>query len=154
MQSNYIANFPHAELSSQDESSKITLCAYSYEFPQVTSGWDADWLKVYFHLCIPGFQIEMDEPMLDVASLKKFADELQALSELRCNAAELFPIEPYILLNLSLSRQKKVIVDGTVCNMSRQNDAKLKFSFMTDLTYIDAFAKGLQEILEKFPPRK
>ena len=146
----YFANFPCAELCSQDGTSRLRLCSYGYEFPDTTRGSDADWHRNYIALSLPGFRVEINEACLEGRLLTFVVNDLRAFSALRQTRVDFKPTEPYFGLSFSLAPMKKVMVEGYV-QYPVGIGAKLNFAFETDLTYLDKFIEGLQAILAHFP---
>ncbi len=151
-QQDYFSRFPFAEIRSQDRKSRLKLCSYGYGYPEEKTGSDADWHRNYLTLTLPGFRAEIDEVILDGRGLAVLLGELREFSRLQRDKIEFEALEPYFGLSFQFNPIKNVIVSGYV-QYPVGYGPKLSFEFETDLTYVDKFTEGIQEILKEFPPR-
>jgi hypothetical protein len=151
-QQDYFSRFPFAELRSQDGRSHLKLCSYGYGYPEEKTGNDADWHRNYLILTLPGFRAEIDEVILDGRGLAVLLGELREFSRVQGGTIEFETLEPYLGLSFQFEPTKNVIVSGYV-QYPVGHGPKLSFEFGTDLTYVDKFTEGIQEILKEFPPR-
>lgn len=148
----YFDRYPFAEIRSQDGTSSIKICINGYQYPEIKLGEDADWYNTYIYLEIPGFRAEIDEPMFQAGDLANEIRELHKFSKIDINETSIAPMDEYLHLDFSFNSQKKVVVDG-VLEYPLGWGANLRFSFETDLTYVDQFIQQLENIVELYPSR-
>ncbi|MED4188809.1 hypothetical protein P4619_19845 [Halalkalibacterium halodurans] len=84
--------------------------------------------------------------------VEDYLTELEQFRALAINEVVFDPIEPFFQLTFSFNQLKKVVVSGYV-EYPVGEGAQLQFEFETDLTYVDQFAAGLKEMLQRFPVR-
>ncbi|MDY7224636.1 hypothetical protein P4475_11420 [Halalkalibacterium halodurans] len=144
--------FPFAELMSQDGLHCFRIGSYGYAYPEADNEYDADWHRNPLSFTLPGFKVAFDEIILSGGVVEDFVAELKQFRALAINEAVFDPIEPFFQLTFSFNQLKKVVVSGYV-EYPVGEGAQLQFEFETDLTYVDQFAAGLKEMLQRFPVR-
>lgn len=153
MKIDYFLEFPYAELRSQDGMSLFKICSYNYAYPDADNIYDLDWHRNYMILHVPGFNAELNEVMLEGRAINFYIQKLQSFSELKKKRVIFEASEPYFELTFSLDSRKKVEIQGTV-QIPVGTGNKLLFEFETDLTYVDSFINGLEDIILEFPAKE
>ncbi|MGG4470702.1 hypothetical protein ABER68_21950 [Paenibacillus alvei] len=152
MKDNYFLLFPSAELRSQDGMSSFKICSYDYAYPDADNQYDLDWHKNCLIVTVSGFKAEINEVILEGRLINHYIHELHSFSNHHKKKIIFEPLEPYFELTFKLNRRKKVDINGCV-RYPMDSGTLLQFDFETDLTYVDAFIKGLESILAKFPSK-
>jgi hypothetical protein len=140
-------------LASKDSLCRIKFCSYAYEFPDIKTGPDADWLKVYFYFSSPGFRIEFDEPMFRAGDLEYLLSDLQSLITLKQKSVNFTPSENIVLLDFSFDSDNTIHVKGMFENSTPYYEGSLDCEFKTDLVNTRKFVEGLKGIVNLFPSR-
>jgi hypothetical protein len=113
--------------------------------------YDRDWHINHLLLTLPAFKEEIDDIILEGHLIKTFIKDLLSFSALLEKEVTFEPTEPYFGLTFRFMSQRKMIeVDGYV-QYPVGTGAVLKFEMETDLTYIDQFINGLENMLKTFP---
>lgn len=145
--------YPFARLSSHDGEYVFCLYTYGYAYPDADNDYDADWQKNLITVNIPAFKVEIEETILEGSILKHYIDELQKFSKLIKDKVDFVPTESYFSISFSFNSRKNVQIKVEI-EYPLGWGARLEFDFETDLTYIDKFIDGLQEIYAKFPSKR
>jgi hypothetical protein len=151
MDADCFSQFPYARLSSQDSLFSFKICSYGYAYPQAVDPYDRDWHKNHLLLTLPAFKAEIDDIILEGHLIKTIIKDWLSFSALLEKEVTFEPTEPYFGLTFRFMSQRKMIeVDGYV-QYPVGTGAVLKFETETDLTYIDQFINGLENMLKTFP---
>jgi hypothetical protein len=151
--SEYFFTFPFAEIRSDDGTSSLKICTYSYAYPDADNEYDADWHRNFLLCTLPSFRAEIDEVILDGHTLNHYLGQLREFVDLKRSIVEFEPTEPYFDLNFSLDSRKKVLVKGVV-QYPVGWGAELSFEFETDLSHVEHFISGIESILREFPAKR
>ena len=143
---------PVAELSSDNGSFRLRIETYAYEYPQITSGNDADWTRIKLSLKAGAFRCAFDEACMRGGGPAIFLENLKSFSAQKINEVEFEPLDNYFRLKFSFNGRKNVRVSGLLQHPLGEGYT-LEFDIETNLTYIDQFISGLCYTLERFPPR-
>lgn len=144
------ANYPTAELSSQDGTHCLRLATYSFAYPDADDPFDRDWHRNLFSLTLPAFTASIDDIMIEGTETMAFLKGLQSFLSKKQKEVSFAPTEPYLELNFELKR-KIILVTGAV-QFPAGCGARLDFEFETDMDKTEWFATGLENILQQFPP--
>ncbi|TRZ39771.1 hypothetical protein CEQ21_02150 [Niallia circulans] len=153
MKIDYFLEFPYAELRSQDGKSYFKICSYANAYSDADNINDLDWHRNFMILHIPGFKAELNEVILEGRLIKFYIQELKSFSAIKKKTVIFEASEPFFELTFTLDARKKVEIAGVV-QIPVGTGNKLQFSYETDLTYVDLFIKGLEDILVKFPVKE
>lgn len=149
-------NYPFAELRATDDSARIRIYTYRYEFPEADNKDDADWHMNYISLSINGVSAEVDEPIIEGRLLEFLLKEIICFRELKIPEVDFSFTEPefgFTLSNETLS-DNNITVSGEMISVKLDRSiANVQFEFRTDLKMIDNFISGIKVILKEFPSR-
>ena len=115
---------------------------HTREFP------DEDWLTITARMQTSGAFVEAEGPILRVAELRSFADELRRMIDALSGSATLEVLEPGLRLSLQLQRLGGVSAELFIT--PDQLTQKHNFSFGVDQTYFLPLLRSCESVLARF----
>ena len=129
----------------------FTLWITSYQFPDATDYWDANWLNARARYEGYGARVEAQGAFLQTSDIASFAASLETLRAKLIGSADLVPLDPELRLEI-----KGDHLGHLACTLWLTPDhmtQKHEFHFELDQTYLSPLIDGCKRILEEFPVR-
>jgi hypothetical protein len=143
------------EVAFRAEGGELVLSVAGYEFPDITTGWDGNWLNVDAWLTLRGGGIDRSELRFAATVLtSEFSELLGSLTSLlkrKRGHAELDHVEEELLLDIH-HEEDYFVIDGDV-GVPLGPPGQIKFRLPTDLESLQSSRDQLASLVEAFPVR-
>ncbi len=131
------------------ESAGLRLDILGYQYPeQDDCYWDGNWLEIDFHCAQPGRTSHFRDHCLRTDELKRFAEQLSALSTNQTDDASLDTMEPYLKWRI-LRRQHLLSIVEEAQDRASPNE----FTFELQERDIPLLKAQIDAVLSDYPVR-
>jgi len=129
----------------------FTLWITSYQFPDASDYWDANWLNARARFATHGARVEAQGAFLQTTDIASFAKSLETLRDTLIGNAELSPLDPELRLEIKGDHLGRLAC--TLLLTPDHMNQKHEFRFDLDQTYLTPLIEGCKRILAEFPVR-
>jgi hypothetical protein len=138
-------------IKSQDGNSHVIIDIIKYQFPDIKTGWDANWLDVNIKIYLPGFTSQFSDTLLTTEISYLYEGSKQAYKDLKSKVS-FHPMDCGLELDMTPNKQGQFAVKGSATHPMGIG-ATLSFDFITDQSYFTEIISKLDTILKEFPIR-
>lgn len=144
---------PMAELASGDETERLRIYTYGYQFPDAKNVFDADWQMNHISLIYNGMKVEINGPFLEASHLKGYSGELLKFKRKATDSIDFISTDQQLIFFLT-HQDGKIDVSGGIYNRQPENGKYVtEFNFKTNFILLGKFIEGIEKILLEYPSR-
>lgn len=134
-----------------EENERVEVQVHGYERAPVGEYYDDNWVRVSVLVVVGAFSGEYAAAFL-TSDFVGFREELQALHRSLEGKASFSTLEDQLSLELTGNGRGGIALKGIAIDAPGTGN-RLEFELELDQSYIPSVLEGLNEILDKFPPR-
>ena len=134
-----------------EERERVEVQVHGYERAPVGEYFDDNWVSAAVLVEVGAFSGEFTAAFL-TADFVKFREELQALYHSLQGKASFLTMEEQLSLELTGNGRGGIALKGFAADAPGTGN-RLEFELSLDQSHLPSVLKGLDEILEQFPPR-